>query len=652
MRRRCASPGAAGHGLGLVDRGVCAACIPRRRDGGQVERAFISLGKRCRRGDAAPVPCGVIGGHEWRIAEHQLAGGHGAQRRDDRCPERAALERNHHCAHGMDLGEADEQCGRPNHRARGLPEGSRRIRARLLRLEHERRDLYGGRHPGVLQRRYGHSDQCGKRPDHGQLAKPRDTECHDHGGQCDDCYDARLSDLDDLDPAIGHDGAFDTQYQPVAQGQGESIEGNYLLQAAAGATGTKTATAAGGAPESDAGATHILALRPVAPTLSIGLPAGTVANDVMIAAVGVRPSSATVTPPAGWTLVRRVDNNTLQTNSVAVYRKVAGASEPASYAWTVTGASDAVGGIQVFSNVDTANPINVESGQATGDSLSHATPSVTTTVANAMLVTAHSFPTSTTWTPPSGMTEAFDSQFQPVPQGQGHSIEGNYAVQAVAGATGTKTATAAGGAPESDPGTTHILALRPAAAATLSIGLPAGTVANDVMIAAVSVRPSSVTVTPPAGWTLVRRVDNNTLQTNSVAVYRKVAGASEPASYAWDVTGSAFAAGGIQAFSNVDTANPIDVENGQATGESLSHATPSVTTTVANAMLVTAHSFPTSTTWTPPTGMTEAFDTQFQPVPQGQGQSIEGNYVVQSAAGATGAKTATAAAEPQRSIRA
>jgi RHS repeat-associated protein len=180
----------------------------------------------------------------------------------------------------------------------------------------------------------------------------------------------------------------------------------------------------------------------------------------------VRPSSATIPTPAGWTLVRRVDSTVGQTNALAVFQKVAGGSEPAAYSWDMAGAAYAAGGIQAFANVDTANPIDVEAGQATPSSLSHATPSVTTTVANAMLVTAHGFATSTTWTPPAGMTEAFEAQYQPVPSGQGHSIEGNYGLQPTAGATGAKTATALSGA---DEGATHILALRPSPQASVQL---------------------------------------------------------------------------------------------------------------------------------------------------------------------------------------
>jgi hypothetical protein len=181
---------------------------------------------------------------------------------------------------------------------------------------------------------------------------------------------------------------------------------------------------------------------------------------VLIASIGVRPSSVTIIPPAGWTLVRRINNANATANSLAVYRKVAAAAEPGSYGWTVSGATFAVGGIQAFFNVDTVNPIDVENGQSTASGLSHPAPSVTTTVANTMLVTSHTFASSRTWTPPAGMAESFD-QLSGLANTTGQSIGGNREFKAAAGATGVKTATAAG---DADAGNTHILALRPATA--------------------------------------------------------------------------------------------------------------------------------------------------------------------------------------------
>ena len=203
-------------------------------------------------------------------------------------------------------------------------------------------------------------------------------------------------------------------------------------------------------------------------TLTITKPSGVATNDVLIASIGLTPSSVAITPPAGWTLVRRTDNAGPTSNSMAVYSRVAGASEPASYAWGVSGASFTVGGVQAFTGVDTATPIDVENGQSTASATTHATPGVTTSLANTLVVTSHAFASSRTWTPPSGMTESFDR-----PSGAnsatGMSIEGNRGLQAVAGVTGTKTATAAGNA---DAGNTHILALKPSGV-NLTVSTPA-----------------------------------------------------------------------------------------------------------------------------------------------------------------------------------
>ena len=194
-------------------------------------------------------------------------------------------------------------------------------------------------------------------------------------------------------------------------------------------------------------------------SLTINKPSGTAAGDVMIASIAVRPNTAAITVPAGWTPVRRIDNANANANSLAVYYKVAGASEPANYTWTFSTSTGSAGGIHTFSGVDTGNPIDVEGGQNTASGLTHATPGVTTTVTNTMLVTSHAFSSSATWTPPGGMTEAFDVASETVPNAAGISIEGNYVTQAAAGATGTKTATASN---DVDVGNTHILALKPA----------------------------------------------------------------------------------------------------------------------------------------------------------------------------------------------
>ena len=454
-------------------------------------------------------------------------------------------------------------------------------------------------------------------------------------------------------PPVAMTESYDVASQ-AAGAAGQSLEGTRLVQAVAGASAAYASQASA---DADAGATHIMALRPSLASVSIGLPAGTIATDVMVASIGIAWSGAVapvVTPPAGWTLVRQVDNNNPTPNSLVVLRKTAAVGEPTIYEFGVTNAAYVVGGIQTFYNVDNTTPVDVENGQITASATTHGTPIVNTTVNNTALVTSHTYASSRTWTPPvaSGgdlvMNEAFDRPSGPN-SATGQSIEGNWVVKQLAGATMAKVATAAGNA---DVGATHILALR-SPSPMLTINKPAGTVANDVMIASIGVSwrgALAPVATPPAGWTLVRQIDNNTATRNSLFIYRKTDGGAEPASYTWNFTNFIFASGGIQSFSGVNTITPINVENGVATASALTHATPSVVTTVANTMLVTSHTYASSGIWAPPGGMAEGFDVSAATwaVPNATGQSTEGSYVLQAVAGATGTKTATATLNADR----
>ena len=180
---------------------------------------------------------------------------------------------------------------------------------------------------------------------------------------------------------------------------------------------------------------------------------------MLVAAVCVRPSSAAITPPASaWTLVRRVDNASGNPSSLAVYRRVATMGEPANHAWTLSTSTGSAGGIAAFTGVDPATPVDVENGAPTASGLTHATPSVTTTQSRTMLVTAHAFTSSETWTPPAGMSEAVDVASMAVSNAAGIALELAYGLQAAPGATGTKAAVASANA---DTGNAHILALAP-----------------------------------------------------------------------------------------------------------------------------------------------------------------------------------------------
>lgn len=205
----------------------------------------------------------------------------------------------------------------------------------------------------------------------------------------------------------------------------------------------------------------LLALR-AASSLTINKPAGTVAGDVMIAAVASTPATIAITPPSGWTLIQSQPQTTNTASVLSTYYRVAGAAEPTSYTWVLTsGHGGAVGGILSYSGVDNAAPIDASAKAATPRSLNHAAPSVTSSVTGDMLVTVHEYTSSRSWTPPPGMTERVD-RASAGGSSAGITLEMNELLLGVPSASGTKTARASA---NSDAGATVSIALRPAAAA-------------------------------------------------------------------------------------------------------------------------------------------------------------------------------------------
>ena len=244
----------------------------------------------------------------------------------------------------------------------------------------------------------------------------------------------------------------------TTSGNDASIAMMYALQSAAGTYGSYSFSKNRG---SDPNHGVLFALRPS--RLTINRPAGTVANDVMIASISVAANTLTPVAPAGWTVVRTTTQPSVNTSRMVTYYRVAGGSEPASYDWTFTGTgyAGAVGGILSFSGVDISNPIDMEGGVATPISGNHTTPTITTITANTMLVGSFEYTSSTSnWTPPAGMTEAVDRASQTAPNNAGISLEMTYEARTAAGATGTRTASANITGATADAGIAHMLALR------------------------------------------------------------------------------------------------------------------------------------------------------------------------------------------------
>ncbi len=204
-----------------------------------------------------------------------------------------------------------------------------------------------------------------------------------------------------------------------------------------------------------------------------------------------------------------------------------------------------------------------------------------------------------------------------------------------ASATVTITVTSTGGGG---------IALRAAAsgtntgATTLVLPLPTGTTANDVLLAAVTVRGAPI-ITAPAGWTPVR--NDARAPTFTQAVYVHVAGGSEPANYTFTFDSSQTAVGTIVAYSGVDNTTPIAAHNAQVTSSSSTITAKSVTTAVPNTQLVAFFGIVGKTTIGTSSGMTERAEV-FSPTGTTSKLTASLDDQPMAAAGATGDRTATA----------
>lgn len=206
-------------------------------------------------------------------------------------------------------------------------------------------------------------------------------------------------------------------------------------------------------------------------------------------------------------------------------------------------------------------------------------------------------------------------------------------------------------------------------AGALTIARPAGIAAGQALVASIAARPRSMTVTVPAGWTLM----TSTNQTNggtltapggmSLLTYYKIVGTSEPANYTWTFAnpsnGGGSAVGGILAFSGIDTSdgNPID-NNGAAwsaklTTSGTTHGTNSITTVSSNTMVVSSISYLSASSFGAPsgiTGITERLDQSAPLVANTVGTTLQMSTAARAAAGATGAAQATATGDTDYGI--
>jgi hypothetical protein len=180
-----------------------------------------------------------------------------------------------------------------------------------------------------------------------------------------------------------------------------------------------------------------------ATSLTINKPAGVVAGDVMVAAVGANGNTS-ITAPAGWSSTG-LSNATAWSNTgwIQVAFKVAGASEPASYSWPLGTTRVGAGTIVDYIGVDNAAPIQT-SAVGTGTTSPAVAPTITTTSANQMVIANVGGRNTTgafTFTNPVGTTDRVE-----IYSSTGAPRVGNDSAdfrQAAAGATPTRSFTIA-----------------------------------------------------------------------------------------------------------------------------------------------------------------------------------------------------------------
>jgi hypothetical protein len=172
----------------------------------------------------------------------------------------------------------------------------------------------------------------------------------------------------------------------------------------------------------------------------------------MLAHVIVQTAGNTITPPAGWSLVLRLD--TAWAISTVTYVKVAGAAEPATYTWSFGTAGEASGGIASYIGVNTTTPLDASHAQFNSSTPNVDNSGVITTTPNDMLVYAVGIVGVTTVNVPTGFTEQWR-----VASSTSTTSEMSQQIFASTGATGTIHGTHNGGA---NSNITYLIALKPA----------------------------------------------------------------------------------------------------------------------------------------------------------------------------------------------
>jgi len=393
--------------------------------------------------------------------------------------------------------------------------------------------------------------------------------------------------------------------------------------------------------------TGALAERQNCGTLTPAIPGGAT-DDLLIASIAARNTGTNIAIPTGWTLFGESTYAGQALKSFLYYRVATGAD---AVTFTLTGSCSSSGARVVrFSGVDTADPIEplpipygtVDANVTQSNSGNITTGSITTSLATAMVVIS-TYINDNRRVSEVGYSQSFDDS-RNVNQNYSHGLF--YQLQTTIGSKSVTGWDLQGNG--SDENIDFIYALKPGTTSTnptgITIAVPAGAAIGDFMIATIAVTSTdTVTESGTSDWTLENSINHSDSRSRQL-VYSRVVDGSEPANYTWAFGAIVTdAVAGIINYSGVDTSNPIDLIAGNETPSSLSYMANEITTTVADAMVISTHGFTSSENWTiPPAGMTERVNISSRIPSDSEGISLEMNEVLQAVAGPTGNKTATA----------
>jgi hypothetical protein len=373
--------------------------------------------------------------------------------------------------------------------------------------------------------------------------------------------------------------------------------------------------------------------------MSLKMPSPIPAGVICVAHLAVSGDNV-VSAPSGWQVIRA--DILGHQDTLGLYWHLSTSGEPASYTWSTGGDIFYEGAIGCYSGVNTTTPIDPgapNGSGAVGNGTSITAPSITTQVNGDLIIGAFQA-TESTWGQgvsinlPASLTTRWsfnDTNAQYLASAVGDRT------QATAGASGGLTMTtknglagdglvgqqlalqsANPGPPPSPPSNKTITFLASTVSSggtdltttpTLGMPSPSAVPAGSICVADLSMF-GGVTATLPSGWNLIR-FDN--LSYNAAqGLYWHLTTASEPTSYIWNLSGSAYFEGVISCYYGVNTSAPIDpgAPSGSASVVNGTSATaPSITMRSSGDLLIGAFVV-SETNWgqgdiiNPPTGLT------------------------------------------------